>query len=115
MHELGIMNDVLETAVRVAEQNGGHRVTKITLKVGVMSGVMPQFMQSFFDVISKDTIARGAGLEIQTDPAVFRCKECQRTTVYNELGPEYVCHACGSEMLQLISGRSFQIVSVAII
>lgn len=109
------MNDVLETAVRVAKQNDGSRVTKISLKVGVMSGVMPQFMQSFFDVISKGTIAEGAELDIQRDPVVFRCRECGRTTVYDELGPEYVCHACGSESLFLVSGRSFQIISVAII
>lgn len=109
------MNDVLETALRVAEQNGGKKVTQISLKVGVMSGVMPQFMQSFFDVISKGTIAEGAVLDIISDPVVFRCRDCGRTTVYDRLGPEYVCHACKSESLHLVAGRSFQIVSVAIV
>lgn len=109
------MNDVLETALRVADENGGKKVTQISLKVGVMSGVMPEFMQSFFDVISKGTIAEGAVLDIKSDPIVFRCRECGRTTVYDKLGPEYVCHACGSESLFLVSGRSFQIISVAIL
>ena len=109
------MNDVLETAVRVAKENSGHRVTKITLKIGVMSGVVHTYVQSFFDVISKGTIAEGAEIVIENDPAVFRCCECGRTTVYDRLGPEYVCHACKSESLRLVSGRNFQIVSVAIV
>lgn len=109
------MNDVLETAVRVAQSNGGRRVTKITLKIGVMSGVVADYVQSFFEVISKGTIAQGATIEIISDPVVFRCRECSRTTVYEKLGPEYVCHACGSESLLLLSGRGFQIVSVAIV
>lgn len=115
MHELGIMNDVLDTAVRVAKENSGRRVTKIVLKIGVMSGVVDTYVQSFFDLISKGTIAEGAEVEIDSDPAVFRCCKCGMTTVYDKLGPEYACHACGSESLRLISGHGFQIVSVAIV
>ncbi len=115
MHELGIMNDVLETALRVAGQNGGKKVTKITLKIGAMSGVMPQYVQSFFKVIAKDTIAKDAVIEIETDPAVYLCLECGANTEYDSPGPEYVCHKCGSPSLRLLSGYGFQIVSVAIV
>lgn len=115
MHELGIMTDVLDTALRVCEDNGGKKVTKITLKVGLMSGIIPSYVQSFFDVISKDTKASGAKLEIISDPAVFTCRKCGNTTVYDALGPEYVCKDCGSPALRMNSGYGFQIVNVGII
>ncbi len=115
MHELGIMTDVLDTALRVAEQNGGKKVTKITLKIGLMSGVIPEYVQSFFDVISKGTAAEGADIIIEPDPAVFVCRKCGEKTVYNALGPEYVCGSCGSQALRMLSGCGFQIVSVGII
>ena len=115
MHELGIMTDVLETALRVAAQNGGKKVKKITLKVGLMSGIMPQYVQSFFEVIAKDTIAKDAVIEIDLDPAVYRCLDCEKITTYHKLGPEYVCQHCGSKSLRLLSGYGFQIVSVAIV
>ncbi|MDR1130948.1 MAG: hydrogenase maturation nickel metallochaperone HypA [Oscillospiraceae bacterium] len=115
MHELGIMTDVLDTALRAAEQNGGRKVTKITLKIGLMSGVMPAYVQSFFDVISKDTIAAGAEITIVRDPAVFVCRKCGVKTAYTELGPEYLCQSCGSRALRLSSGYGFQIVSVGIL
>jgi hydrogenase nickel incorporation protein HypA/HybF len=115
MHELGIMTDVLDTALRVAERNGGKRVTKITLKIGLMSGVVASYVQSFFDVISKDTIAAGAEIVIESDPAAFVCRECGAKTTYTALGPEYICSSCGSQKLRLISGHSFQIVNVCIV
>ena len=115
MHELGIMTDVLDTALRVAEEHGGKKVTKITLKVGLMSGVVPIYVQSFFDVISKDTVASGAKIEIESDPAVFSCRKCGEQTIYDELGPEYICKHCGSSALHLLSGYGFQIINVGII
>ncbi|MBP8639280.1 MAG: hydrogenase maturation nickel metallochaperone HypA [Oscillospiraceae bacterium] len=115
MHELGIMTDVLDTALRVCEENGGKRVTKITLKVGLMSGIIPSYVQSFFDVISKDTKAFGAKLEIEPDSAVFICRKCGETTVYDALGPDYICKGCGSQALRLTSGYGFQIINVGII
>ncbi len=115
MHELGIMTDVLDTALRVAEEHGGKKVTKITLKVGLMSGIVSTYVQSFFDVISKDTIASGARIVLEEDPAVFKCRKCGEQTIYEELGPEYICQLCGSPALHLQSGYGFQIVNVGII
>lgn len=109
------MTEVLDTALRVAEENGGKKVTKITLKVGLMSGVVSSYVQSFFDVISKDTIANGAEIVIEPDPAVFVCRKCGEKTVYDELGSEYVCQSCGGAALRLTSGYGFQIVSIGIV
>jgi len=109
------MVDVLDTALRVAGENGGKKVTKITLKIGLMSGVIPSYVQSFFDVISKDTIAKGAQIIIEPDPAVFVCRKCGEKTVYAALGPEYVCQSCGSQALRMTSGSGFQLVSVGIV
>ncbi len=53
MHELGIMTNVLDRAVSVCTEHGGTKVTKITLKIGVMSGIVASYVQSFFDVLSK--------------------------------------------------------------
>ena len=109
------MTDVLDTALRVVEEHGGKKVTKITLKVGLMSGIVSTYVQSFFDVISKDTAASGAELVIEPDPAVFLCRKCGAQTVYEALGPEYVCEHCGSQALKLESGYGFQIINVGII
>ena len=108
------MTDVLDVALRVAADNGGKCVTKITLKIGLMSGVQAAYAQSFFEVISKGTIAARAELVIESEPAAFMCRRCGGRTVYESLGPDYLCSACGSGDLRLLAGRSFQIVNVGI-
>lgn len=115
MHELGIMKDVLQTALRIAEQHNGKKVTKITLRVGVMSGIVPRFCTSMFEYIAKDTIAEGCEMIVEEEPAVFKCLKCGEKTVYNELSSEIKCCACGSPSLRLVEGYKSQIVNVGII
>ena len=85
------MTDVLDRALEVCQQHGGTKVTKITLKIGVMSGIVASYVQSFFDVLSKGTAAAGAEIVIEDDPAVFICRKCGAETVYTQHGPEYFC------------------------
>lgn len=115
MHELGIMTDVLDTAVKVAKKHDGNKVTKITLKIGLMSGVVPYFAKSLFETLAKDTICEGCELVILEEPAVFQCSKCGEKTSYRDLSPEYVCDACGSESLRLLSGYDFKIYNIGII
>ena len=109
------MTDVLDRALVVCEEHGGTKVAKITLKIGVMSGIVAGYVQSFFDVLSKGTAAEGAEIIIETDPAVFLCRKCGAKTTYAALGPEYVCSACGSTSLHLSGGYGLQIVNVGIV
>lgn len=115
MHELGIMNEILKTAIGVAEKNSGKKVTKITLRIGAMSGVVPRICASMLEVIAEGTIAEGCEVVIEEVPAVFKCIDCGAETSYDEPGPEYKCHACGSETLRLVAGHKFQLVNVGII
>ncbi len=115
MHELSIMNDVLKTALSVAEEHGGTKVTRVTLRVGVMSGIVPYFCSSMFETIAKDTIAEGCEMIVEEEPAVFKCLECGELTTYDAPGPEYKCHVCGSPSLRLISGFKSQIINIGIV
>lgn len=115
MHELGIMKDVLATALRVAEENKGKKVTKITLRVGAMSGIVPRFCSSMFEVIAKDTIAEGCEVIVEEEPAVFKCLDCGEQSIYENPGHEIKCLSCESHSLRLISGYKSQIVNIGII
>ena len=109
------MTDVLDRSLAVCQQHGGTKVTKITLKIGVMSGIVASYVQSFFDVLSKGTAAEGAEIVIEDDPAVFTCRKCGERTEYAALSPEYVCAHCGSAALHLEGGYGLQIINVGIL
>ena len=76
MHELAVTQGILDIAVAEAEKSGKRKVTQINIKLGVFSGMVPQCIQEYYDIISEDTAAAGAKLIFDKIPAVIRCRSC---------------------------------------
>ena len=68
MHELSITQSILDIAKQVAQEHGATKVKTVHIKLGEYSGVVPQCVQDYFDVISQGTIAQGAVLDIHRKP-----------------------------------------------
>ena len=66
MHEYSITESVLNLALEKAREANASRITRISLVVGDLSGVVSDCVQFYFDFISKDTIASGAKLDFET-------------------------------------------------
>jgi len=76
MHEISIMQSTLELAEEHARKAGGTAIARICLRIGIVSGVVPEAMEFAFDVLKKDTMAETASLKIERVPGVFRCSGC---------------------------------------
>ena len=50
MHELGVLNQVVKTVSRIAEQNSIASIRHITLQVGAVSGFVPRYLTKLFPV-----------------------------------------------------------------
>ena len=110
MHELAITQSILDIAQKVAAEHGAKRVKSVKIMLGEYSGVVPQCIQDYFDVVSKDTVVEGAFLDIRRLPVVIRCNSCQKESSINRL--HVACPVCGSTDLKLIQGREFYIESL---
>jgi len=111
MHELPVTESILEIVLRHAKQNHVKQVVSITLEVGKLSDLENQWLQHYFDYLSKDTPAAGAELKIERVAAVLECKKCgnQFEIDKDQLGLKD-CPNCGaSEGFALISGRQYHI------
>ena len=64
MHEVSIMEGAVRMAVDAAKSAGANRVLALRLRVGTLSGVVPEALRFAFDVVCRDTIAEGASLEL---------------------------------------------------
>jgi len=69
MHEVSIMESAVRMAVDAAKSAGASRVLVLRLRVGTLSGAVPEALRFAFDVVCRDTIAEGASLEMETVPA----------------------------------------------
>ena len=115
MHELGIINRVQQTALRLMREQHAHAVTEVRMKVGVLSGILPDYLTSYFEMINKNTPAEGARLMIEIEPAVFICRDCGAESVFPKYGPDFICCHCSSENLSLTGGSSLKIISVTVV
>jgi len=99
-------------AVDAAKSAGASRVLKLRLRIGSLSGVVPEAMQFAFDVVCQNTMAAGASLEIEAVPAACWCVTCQAefegTDLFNE------CPRCHNISGELRRGRELEIASVEI-
>ncbi len=76
MHELSITQAILDTALRHAEQAHVKAIRTLHLRVGALSGIVPDSVRFYFDLISKGTGAEGARLEIELVLPRARCRAC---------------------------------------
>jgi hydrogenase nickel incorporation protein HypA/HybF len=93
MHEVSLVQAMLQQLSDLAAQNNASRVLKITLEIGPLSGVVVDSFRFGFEVLSgNDDLVRDAELIVITPPVDYRCTQCGHTerTVTK---PEY-CPQC---------------------
>jgi len=105
MHELALMQGVMETVKESATANSISKVSKVRLVVGKLSMALPDSMQFAFEVISTDEeLFRSAVLEIEEKEVVCSCQQCQQLFTQQEQYI-FVCSGCGSNQVDIIQGR----------
>ncbi|WP_158291472.1 hydrogenase maturation nickel metallochaperone HypA [Desulfosporosinus sp. Sb-LF] len=103
MHELALIQDLLDNVRAHAKRNGVSKVTKINLIVGKLSGALPHALEFGFNVIKKGTELEGAILVIaETDP-IMQCHSCEHKYTSTEL--VFACEQCGGNDIEIIEGK----------
>lgn len=69
MHDWHLTNEILKTVLEYAEKNGFKKVSKIEIELGSLlehgEEILPENLIYNFELLSKDTIAEKAELEIK--------------------------------------------------
>src|SRR5512137_636797 len=112
MHELSIMQSALNVALEQARQAGGSRVHAIRLRIGALSGVVPDALEFAFEALAPGTLAEGAQLAIERVPARFWCAACTREFQSDDMLAE--CPDCHSLSGELRAGREMELASLEI-
>ena len=115
MHELSLADGMLKTILDAAEKEKAKKVKLIKLEMGEILLVNADQLTFCFDVISKDTIAEGAKLEIKFLKPRVHCNKCEKEFTISS-GKDFpilhmICE-CGSNDVAVLSGREFNIKSI---
>ena len=108
MHELAIAESVVAT---VLERTPGRVVSVVRLRVGRLSGVVPDALTFCFELATAGTTLQGTALEIEVQPGRATCRTCSEEFSLDD--PILLC-PCGSADVAVTSGRELQIVSMEV-
>lgn len=112
MHELAVAQGLLEIIEAEARPYKGARVTRVMLRIGKLSTVVPEALRFAFEVVTKGGIAEGAILQIEEVPTKIHCHVCQETFITED--PFLICPKCGGCDCELVSGRELEIEAMEI-
>lgn len=111
MHELGIVFHMIDTLEEVGRENRLASITKVTIELGEVSGVLPDYLADCWRWAADRTdLLAGAGLEVIEVPAVTVCNACGRT--YPTVAHGRTCPHCSSPDTVLLRGNEMEIISI---
>jgi len=112
VHEVGIMQSVLEIAEAQARTSGALRINEIRMRAGRMTGVVPEALEHAFAVLRDGTMAAEARLVIEFVPGAFWCIACAAEFESDDLIGG--CPTCHEPSFDMRRGRELDVVSLEV-
>jgi hydrogenase nickel insertion protein HypA len=110
MHEYSVVQALLEQIEDIAEQNDASKVTKIIVKIGVMSGIEAHLLEIAFNTFKEKTICDGAEFVMNIQPLKIRCNSCETKSELEKI--HYCCQKCQSTDVEVIDGEDMFLMSL---
>ncbi len=113
MHELGVTFYIIRDVKEVAKENNVSKVAEVTIELGEVSGVIPEYLTDCWEwACKKEPIMVGCKLNIETMEAVTFCEDCRQE--YSTLKYAKICPHCGSGNTYLLRGRDVSIKDITV-
>jgi hydrogenase nickel incorporation protein HypA/HybF len=109
MHELSLATGIVETVIKHAD---GRPVTSVEMRIGTLRQVVPESLEFYFGICSRDTLCQGATLEQEIIQARVRCRSCGAERELSE--PDFRCRSCAGTDVEVIAGTEFEVDSIEV-
>ena len=103
MHEYSIVQSLIESCEEHVKSNNAKKVTKVVVKIGVMSGVEPHLLKEAFDMFKEDTVCGTCEFIMNIQKVKIECRSCFVTSELDK--NEYCCPKCESIDIKIIDGE----------
>lgn len=112
MHELSIARNLIEIA-RSEAARLGVQVEAVHIKVGALSGVVPEALTYAYDIATENTGLAGTRLVIEEAPVRIYCEPCQGEFTLEGM-QSFACPNCGVASGDLRGGRELDVISLEV-
>ena len=107
MHEMSLAEGVLQIIEDAARSEGFTQVKAVWLEIGQLAGVEKESLCFYFDVVTRNSIAQDARLEIIEVPGQGWCMQCAGKVLVAALFDS--CPQCGSYQIEVTSGDEMRV------
>jgi hydrogenase nickel incorporation protein HypA/HybF len=116
MHELSVTQSILDTVLAYARENDVEKVLCIRLTIGALNDFEREWIQRYFDYLSRDTPAEGARIVVRRVEPAFHCSSCAHTfDVDLQKADRVRCPLCSGEEVHLERGQEFFITDMDVV
>lgn len=112
MHEMSVAISIVQSVCDITADQSDGRVSAVNIRVGAMSGVIPEALTFAWTPAVRGTPLEKTTLQIEFVPAVVHCPSCEQDV---ELpGQRLVCPRCQARVSTLLRGRELELLSLEI-
>ncbi|HWA96959.1 MAG TPA: hydrogenase maturation nickel metallochaperone HypA [Pirellulales bacterium] len=111
MHELSIAMSIIDTCAEEARRHGADRVLAVHLRLGALSGVVVEALESAFELAREGSPLEASHLLIEQVRATVACPTCDRETECMSAW-ERRCNVCGAAVETLLRGNELEVVAI---
>lgn len=104
---------MIDVAAEEAQRQGGGRVVVLHMKLGPLSGVIPDALRSAWELACEASPLAGCRLEIQEVPITIDCPLCGVVRPVRSV-QEICCSHCGTPA-EVVTGREMDIIALELI
>jgi hydrogenase nickel incorporation protein HypA/HybF len=109
VHELSLATGIVETVIKHAD---GRPVTAVEMRIGTLRQVVPESLDFYFGICSRDTVCEGADMRQEIVRARLHCRSCGEEWQIDE--PNFRCRSCGGTDVEVIAGTEFEVESIEV-
>jgi hydrogenase nickel incorporation protein HypA/HybF len=114
VHELSIAMSIVELAEEELAGRTDATVHAVHLKLGQLSGVSREALESCYEMACFDSPLAGSRLVIEEIPVTVDCPNCAEVRQLDSI-QVFCCPVCGVAVSNIVSGKELQVVALEII
>lgn len=122
MHEMSYMVKLIDMAEEeLASLRSGEAAhekedyakppARLVVRIGAMTGILPEYLKRYFPEASKGTSFSGAELTVEEVPVEAECVKC-KTRYEPSAANNYSCPACSESSGHIIHGRECELARI---
>lgn len=113
MHELSIVQSLIELCEKNAKEQNAKEVKVVEIKIGRLSGVEPHLLKTSFEAFKKGTICQNAKLKARVQEVLVRCESCKFEGVLEK--NHFICPDCQSADLVVVDGEELMLMRLEMV